>query len=416
MTRRLAAFMALVAALFFGGCSTLHPEQRSTYALSAPLAVEDPAFLRSLDNFGGTMVPGNDARLLEDGDGVFPAMLRDIAKAQSTVNLETYIYKDDEAGRMFADALIAASRRGVQVRLMPDAQGSKLGKLRDELIAAGVICKDYRPARTHAYFGRRTHRKLLIIDGRIGYTGGFCIDRRWLGRARNQEEWHDSTARITGPVVAQMQSVFGEDWTYTTGEILAGERFYPKLEATGSMAAHAMKASKGDASSLPKMLYFMAIEASRKSIHIQNSYFLPDEQIRAALIAAARRGVEVRVMVPGPHSDVPPVRLASRHDYGELLQGGVRIFEYQPTMIHSKVLVVDGLFSTIGSINLEARSMSKNAEESVSLYDRGFAASVEAMFQRDVKRCHEITYDAWKHRGVPARFFEMFSSWFEPLY
>ncbi len=416
MTCRLAALLCFVAALFLGGCSTLHPEQRSTYALNARLAVDDPAFLRSLDNFGGTMVRGNDAQLLEDGDGVFPAMLRDIAAARFTVNLETYIYQNDEAGRLFADALMAASRRGVQVRLMPDAQGSKLGKLRDELLAAGVICRDYRPARTHAYYGRRTHRKLLIVDGRIGYAGGFCIDRRWLGKARHKEEWHDSTARITGPVVAQMQAIFGEDWTYTTGEILAGESFYPKLETSGGMTAHTMKASKGDASSLPKMLYFMAIEASRKSIHIQNSYFLPDEQIRAALIAAARRGVEVKVMVPGAHTDVPPVRLASRHDYGELLQGGVRIFEYQPTMIHSKTMVVDGLFSTIGSINLDARSMSKNAEESVSFYDSRFAASVEAMFGRDLKLCHEITYDAWKHRGFPARFFEMFSSWFEPLY
>ena len=416
MMRRIPTLVLLAAALVHAGCSTLHPEQRSTYSLNAPLAVDDPAFVRSLDNFGGTLVAGNDAQLLENGDGVFPAMLRDIAHAQSTVNLETYIFKDDEAGRMFADALMAASRRGVQVRLMPDAQGSKLGKLREELIAAGVICRDYRPARTHAYYGRRTHRKLLIVDGRIGYTGGFCIDRRWLGRARHKGEWHDSTARITGPVVAQMQSIFGEGWTYTTGEILAGEKFYPTLDPAGAMAGHAMKASKGDASSLPKMLYFMAIEGSRKSIHIQNSYFLPDDQIRAALIAAARRGVDVKVMVPGPHADVPPVRLASRHDYGELLQAGIRIFEYQPTMIHSKNLVVDGLFSTIGSINLDARSMSKNAEESVSFYDRRFAASLEAMFERDLKLCREVTYDAWKNRGFSARFFEMFSSWFEPLY
>ena len=416
MTRRFPALLALFAALLLGGCTTLNPEQRSTYALSAPLAVDDPAFVRSLDNFGGTLVHWNDALLLEDGDGVFPAMLRDIAQAKTTVNLETYIFKDDEAGRLFADALMAASRRGVQVRLMPDAQGSNLGKLREEMIAAGVICRDYRPARTHAYYGRRTHRKLLIVDGRIGYTGGFCIDRRWLGSARHKGEWHDSAVRITGAVVAQMQSIFGEDWTYTTGEILTGEKFYPKLEPAGTMAGHAMKASKGDASSLPKMLYFVAIEASRRSIHIQNSYFLPDDQIRAALIAAARRGVDVKVMVPGPHTDVPPVRLASRRGYGELLQGGVRIFEYQPTMIHSKTLVVDGLFSTIGSINLDARSMSKNAEESVSFYDRRFAASIEAMFERDLKLCEEITYDTWKHRGFSARFFEMFSSWFEPLY
>ena len=403
---------AVVLAL--GGCAA-HSKQ-SSFILPAPMRVEDPSFLRSLDNFGSIMVQGNDARILENGDGVFPAMLKDIAQAKSSVALETFIYKADEVGRMFADAMIRASRRGVQVRLLADAQGSRLGDLRQELLAGGVMVKDYRPASSHSYFGRRTHRKLLIIDGRIGYTGGFCFDKRWLGSARNKEEWHDATVRVTGPVVSQMQAIFGEDWTYTTGEILAGEVLYPKLVPTGSMLAQAIKASKGDASSFPKMLYFMAIESSRRSIHIQNPYFLPDSQIRAALIAAAKRGVEVRVMVPGRNIDIPPVRMASRANFGELLQGGVRIFEYQPTMIHSKTLVVDSIFSTIGSINFDALSFSKNAEESVSFYDRDFAASMEAMFQRDMKSCQEITYEAWKHRGASARFYETFSRWFKPLF
>jgi cardiolipin synthase A/B len=417
MTCRNPGLLVLAAvALIESGCASVDHEQRSSYALNTSLAIDDPAFLRSLDTFGSMMVKGNDAVVLENGDGIFPAMLHDIAQAKSSVDLELYIFKPDEVGRMFADAMIAARQRGVQVRLLADAQGSKLGKLRAELKAAGVICQDYRPARTNAYFGRRTHRKLLIVDGKIGYTGGFCIDHRWLGNARTKEEWHDSAVRVTGPVVAQMQSIFGEDWTFTTGEVLAGEVFYPKLEATGSMLSQAMKSSKGDSSSLPKLLYFLAIEASRKSIHIQNPYFLPDEQIRAALIKAAQRGIDVEVMVPGHHMDVPPVRMASRHDFGPLLKGGIRIFEYQPTMIHSKTLVVDGLFSTIGSINVDARSMSTNAEESASFYDRSFADSMEAMFQRDLKLCNEITYETWKHRGASSRFFEMFSSWFEPLY
>jgi Phosphatidylserine/phosphatidylglycerophosphate/cardiolipin synthases and related enzymes len=417
MTCRISGLLVLGAlALVESGCATLNHEQRSSYTLNTPLAIEDLAFLRSLDTFGSAMVKGNDAVVLENGDGIFPAMLKDIEQAKTSVNLEIYIFKPDEVGRMFTDAMIAAKRRGVQVRLLADAQGSKLGKLREELTAAGVFCKYYRPARSHAYFGRRTHRKLLIVDGKIGYTGGFCIDRRWLGSARTKEEWHDSAVRVTGPVVAQMQSIFGEDWTFTTGEILAGEVFYPRLETTGSMLSQAMKSSKGDSSSLPKLLYFLAIEASRKSIHIQNPYFLPDEQISTALIKAALRGVDVKVMVPGHHMDIPPVRMASRHDFGPLLKGGIKIFEYQPTMIHSKTLVVDGLFSTIGSINFDARSMSTNAEESVSFYDRSFADSMEAMFQRDLKLCKEITYEAWRHRGASARFFEMFSSWFEPLY
>jgi cardiolipin synthase len=213
-----------------------------------------------------------------------------------------------------------------------------------------------------------------------------------------------------------MQAIFSEDWTFTTGEILAGDTFYPKSEQTGTMQSQAIKSSKGDSSSLPKMLYIMAIQAARKSIHIQNAYFLPDGQIRSALIAAVQRGVDVKVMVPGTHIDVPMVRQASRKHYGLMLEAGVKIYEYQPTMLHSKTVVVDGLFSTIGSINFDARSMSTNAEESLSFYDRTFAELIEAMFQRDLKLCQGITYVAWKHRGSTARFNESVSWIWEPYY
>ncbi|HEV8335759.1 MAG TPA: phospholipase D-like domain-containing protein [Candidatus Polarisedimenticolia bacterium] len=418
MTRRLPSILVLAAVLAQGGCAILphFAGQRNQYQFQPPFPVEDPQFRRSLDNIGGVIVGGNSAVLLENGDGFFPAMLKDIREAKVSVNLEAFIYKPDEVGRQFADAMIEASRRGVEVRLMVDAQGSKLGSLRKELEAAGVICRDYRPASRYPIFGRRTHRKLLVIDGKIAYTGGFCFEKRWLGNARDKTEIHDSAVRVTGLVVSQMQAVFCEDWTFTTGEILAGDVFYPKTAPAGSMESQAVKTSKGDASSLPKMLYFMAIQAARKSIHIQNSYFLPDRQIRKALIAAANRGVDVKVIVPGRHIDFPPVRLASRFHYGPLLQGGVKIYEYRPSMIHSKTLIVDGIFSTIGSINLDVRSMSKNAEVSLSFYDRSFSGAMEAMFQRDLKISEEITYEGWKHRGVATRFFELLSGMFEPLY
>jgi cardiolipin synthase len=406
---------ALLALTLAASCSVLHSEQRSTYSLHTPLAVEDPAFHRSLDTFGSVMVPGNDGELVEDG-AVLDRMLEEIRAAKRSVNFEIYLYTPDEVGRRFADAMIEASRRGVDVRLMVDAQGSKLDDLRKELVDAKVKVHDYRPGKEFNYLGRRTHRKLLIVDGTIGWTGGFCVDERWLGRARNEREWHDSAVRVTGPVVAQMQAIFGEDWTFTTGEIIAGELFYPELPATGSKLGHAIKASKGDPSSVPKMLYFLAIKSARKSIHIQNPYFLPDRQIRDALVDAVKRGLDVKVMVPGKHMDIRLVRMASRADYGDLLKGGVKLYEYQPTMIHSKVLVVDGIFSTIGSINFDARSMSKNAEESVSFYDRSFANDLEAMFTRDLARSREITYEAWKDRGFSARFAEFFSGMFKPFY
>ena len=421
MMHRFAVNVVIAAAtLAPSGCAlithVLPADQRNHYNFRPSFTVEDPQFRRSLESVGSVMVGGNSAELLENGDGIFPAMLKDMSEAKVSIDLETYIYKPDAVGKLFADAMIEAARRGVQVRLLIDAHGGKLGNLRTDLTAAGVICKTYRPAGRYAIFGRRTHRKLVIVDGKIGYTGGFCFDKRWLGNARDKTEWHDSAARVTGPVVAQMQAVFSEDWTFTTGEILAGDVFYPKPETTGSMEAQAIKASKGDASSLPKMLYFMAIQAAKTSIHIQNAYFLPDKQIRRALVAAAQRGVDVKVMVPGAHIDVPLVRLASRHHLGKLLKGGVQVYEYEPAMIHSKTLVVDRVFSTIGSINLDVRSMSKNAEVSLSFYDRPFAALVEQMFERDLARCDEVTYEAWKHRGVPARLFELLSWSFEPLF
>jgi cardiolipin synthase len=213
-----------------------------------------------------------------------------------------------------------------------------------------------------------------------------------------------------------MQATFSENWTYTTGEILAGDAFYPPTEPSGTMLAHAIKSSKGDASSLPKMMYFIAVLAAQRYIHIQNAYFIPDEQVRKALIAAVKRGVDVQVMVPGTHNDLPLIRQASRAHYGELLKGGVKIFEYVPTMLHNKTVVVDDVFSTIGSINFDARSMGMNCEESLSVYDVGLAKQMEAMFQRDKERCEEINYDAWKNRGFTHRFTEFFSWTLEPYY
>jgi cardiolipin synthase len=420
VTRGALALACALAALAQIGCASMKQTsssgQRDHYTFAPTFSVDDPQFRRSLDSVGNVMVGGNSATLLENGDGVFPAMLKDIREAKVSIDFEVYIFMPDAAGKLFADAFIEAASRGVQVRLLVDAQGGKLKELGKGMEAAGVICKSYRPASHYAIGGRRSHRKLVIIDGRIGYTGGFGIDARWLGNARDKTEWHDAAVRVEGPVVAQMQSIFSENWTFTTGEILAGDTFYPKTEQTGTMQAQAIKASKGDASSLPEMMYFMAIQSARTSIHIQNAYFLPDTLIQAALIAAVERGVDVKVMVPGMNIDVPMVRQASRQHYGPMLKAGIKIYEYQPTMIHSKTAVVDGLFATIGSINFDSLSRSTNAEESLSFYDRSFAALIEEMFERDLARCKQVTYDAWRHRGSTARFTEIFSGLWEPYY
>ena len=420
------AFLLAMAALAAGRCTVINDirgsEKRNVYRYESEFPVADPAFRRSLDNFGAPVVGGNTAELLENGDAIFPAMTRDIRQAKRSVNLETYIFQPDEAGRQFADAMIQAARRGVEVRLLVDAWGSKLKALGEELEAAGVKVRKYRPVRLFSIHkvGKRTHRKILVVDGEIAYTGGLGIDKRWLGNARNPKEWRDTQVRTTGPVADEMQAIFSEDWTYTTGEILAGDKFYPKRADPcvhcGAIQAQAIKVSRGDASSLAKMLYYMAIQSARKSIHIQNAYFLPDKQVRDALVRAVARGVDVQVMVPGRHIDLPMVRSASWLHYGELLKGGVKIYEYKPTMLHNKVFIVDRIYSTIGSINFDARSMMRNAEESLAFYDAGFAEKVEEMCVRDKKRCEEITYEIWDKRGLLKRLSELVFWIWEPYY
>ena len=417
--------LAIVSAGAFGssGCTLIAnvvgSEKREVYKFEHSFTVADPAFRRSLDAFGTAMVAGNTAELLKNGDEIFPAMTKAIREAQKTVNLETYIFQPDEAGKQFADAMIEAAGRGVEVRLLIDAWGSKLGDLQDGLEKAGVRWRKYRPLRLFTIYkvGRRTHRKILVVDGKVAFTGGLGISKQWLGNARNPQEWRDTQVRITGPAVDQMQSIFAEDWTYTTGEILAGEKFYPRRDgAGGKVEAQAIKISLGDASSLAKMLYYVAIKAAAKSIYIQNAYFLPDRQVRDALVEAVQRGVEVKVMVPGKHIDIPIVRSASWMHYRDLLKNGVKIYEYKHTMLHNKTMVVDGLFSTIGSINFDARSMNRNAEESMAFYDRGFAQMMEAMFKEDLERCKEITYAQWDHRGLVKRLSELFFWIWEPYY
>jgi cardiolipin synthase len=398
-------------------------EKRVVYKFDRGFVVTDPAFRRSLDTFGTQMVSGNTAELLENGDEIFPSMTKAIREAKVSVNLETYIFQPDEAGRQFADAMIEAARRGVEVRLLIDAVGSKLGNLQQPLEQAGVKWREYRPLRLFSIYraGKRTHRKILVVDGKIAFTGGLGISQQWLGDARNSKEWRDTQVRVSGPVVDQMQAIFAEDWTYTTGEILAGEKFYPKHDGkdgngSGPVMAQAIKASRGDASSLSKMLYYVAIKSADKSIHIQNAYFVPDKQIRDALIAAVARGVDVRVMVPGRHIDLPMVRQASWLHYGDMLKGGVKIYEYRDTMFHNKTMVVDGMFSTIGSINFDTRSRNANAEESLAFYDTNFAAKVETMFQKDLLRCDEITFHEFEHRGLGKRVSEVLSYIWEPYY
>lgn len=393
----------------FNGCSYLS-EKRTVYQYKPEYGVNSPEFRRSLDALGTEMVPNNRATLLQNGDDFFPAMLQAIRAARQSVNMEMYIFDDGKIATEFAHAMAERARAGVEVRLLVDDWGSDLGDLEGLLVAAGVKVKEYKPLRIYSLYkiNNRTHRKILTVDGLVGFCGGVGIDDRWAGDARNPEEWRETMIRVEGPVVSQLQAIFMEDWVHTTGEVLHGNEQFPSPSVAGGVLAQAISSSKTDSSSMAKLLYYMAIQAAREKIWIENAYFVPDRQIREGLIRAVRRGVDVKVVVPGKHIDVPIVRMASRFHYGELLDGGVEIFEYLPTTMHNKVMVVDGIWATIGSINFVNRSMRKNAEANVAVYDRNFAVLVETMIQEDLKFCERFTKQKWKKRGFLARLGETF--------
>jgi cardiolipin synthase len=392
------------------GCSYLFSDKRTSYTYKPDYGVDSAEFRRSLDVLGTEMVPHNSAVLLENGDGSFPAMLGAIRSARESINIELFIFNEGKIGTEFANALADKAREGVDVRVLLDDFGSHPGPLADLMEKAGVKLRWYKPLRIYSIYkiGKRTHRKIMTVDGRIGFTGGFAVDDRWLGNARNPDEWRDTNVQVEGPVVAQLQAIFMEDWVHTTGEVLHGTEQFPPTPAAGTVLAQAIASSRTDSSSKAKLLYYMAIQAARKTIWIENAYFVPDGQIRRGLVHAVERGVDVRVLVPGPHIDVPMVRMASRFHSGELLDGGVKIYEYRPTMMHNKVMVVDGIWSTIGSINFVNRSMKKNAEANVAIYDRAFAELVEKTIEADLEKSEEFTKARWKKRGFLARLGETF--------
>lgn len=346
---------------------------------------------------GSGFVPGNDIVTLQNGDEIFPAMLGAIRGARKSINFETYIYWDGEIGREVAQALAERARAGVAVHVTLDAQGaSKIG--RKNLAAmkdAGVKVERYHtvywldPRR----FNNRTHRKLLIVDGRTAFIGGVGIADLWLGHAQDPHHWRDNHYRVTGPVVSQLQAIFLDNWLKTTGEVLHGPDYFPVQPTSGPYLVQAFKSSPRYGDIEIELMYRLALAAARKSVLIENAYFLPGSSLREAIIAAARRGVKVEILTPGKHIDQKLVRLASRKYWPEFLRSGVRIYEYSPTMMHVKLLVVDGIFTSIGSANFDERSVRLNDEANLNVLDRRFAAEQTRLFERDKARAQEARLD-----------------------
>ncbi len=375
--------------------------------------VSDPQFQREMGVLlGPGITSGNKVVDLQNGEQIFPAMLDAIRSARRTITFETYIYWSGDIGKRVADALEERARAGVKVKLMIDWAGSiKMeDKLLEKLRTAGVDLQQYRPLKWYnlGRLNNRTHRKLLVVDGRVGFTGGVGVADPWMGHAQDPDHWRDMHFRIEGPVVAQMQAAFNDNWIKTTGVVLNGEEYFPPLEPAGDMNAHMFVASPAGGSESMHLMYLMSIAAAQHSIDLEAAYFVPDDLMIKALIAARHRGVKIRVIVPGPHIDSETVRFASKANWGELLLAGVEIYEYQPTMIHNKLLIVDDEMTSVGSTNFDVRSFRLNDEASLNVYDTQFAQRMEEVFEDDMKPTILFSYEMWKKRPLKEKLIEKF--------
>jgi len=318
------------------------------------------------------------------------------------VLFETFIYWSGEIGDEFAKALSERARAGVKVHVLLDWLGSiKVdNQMVDTMRDAGVEVHRFHPLRWYnlGRINNRTHRKLLIVDGRIGFTGGVGIAPPWTGHAQDEEHWRDTHYRVEGPVVAQMQSVMLSNWSKTTGRILHGEDYFPTLGEAGPQKAQMFHSSPSGGSESMQLMYLIAITAAVETIDISSAYFVPDEMARVALVAALQRGVRVRVITPGKKIDQQTVRHASRALWGELLEAGMEMYVYQPTMYHCKVVIVDGLLASVGSTNFDPRSFHLNDEANLNVYDREFARHLTNVFEQDLQRCKKVTLQDWERR------------------
>ncbi|WP_295853501.1 phospholipase D-like domain-containing protein [uncultured Xylophilus sp.] len=380
--------------------------------------LHDPQFQRTMGVLlGPPILSGNRYEALINGDRIFPPMLQAIREAQKTITFETYIYWSGDIGRAFADALAERARAGVKVHVLLDWVGS--AKIEESFLQqmeqAGVeIRKFHEPHWTHwGRLNNRTHRKLLITDGRVGFTGGVGIAPAWTGDGQDADHWRDTHFRVEGPVVAQMQGVFMDNWTKASGEVLHGADYFPALAprtADGEGRAQMFSSSPSGGSESMHLMYLLAITAAERSIELSSAYFVPDRLTLQAIVEARRRGVRVRIVTPGPIIDSQTVRRASRASWGPLLATGVEMYEYQPTMYHCKVLVVDGLMVSVGSTNFDNRSFRLNDEANLNIYDPVFAAQQVAVFEQDIARARRITFEAWEQRPLHEKALEHLSS------
>jgi len=401
----------ITAVLLFMNFTT--GEKRIERRIERLYTIDDPRFAYELGVLlGPAFTGGNKVVDLQNGDRIFPAMLAAIRSAKASINFETYIYWSGDIGKQFADALSERSKAGVKVHVLLDWVGS--AKVDDDYLRtmgeAGVKIEKFHPPHW-SNLGRmnnRTHRKLLVVDGRMGFTGGVGIAPQWTGDAQDPDHWRDSHYQVEGPVVAQMQSVFLDNWIKVTGKVLLGPAYFPPQppQPAGPSAAQMFSSSPSGGAESMQLMYLLSITAASRTIDLSAAYFVPDEMAIRALTAAMKRGVRLRIVVPGEHIDTETVRKASRARWGDLLAAGAVIAEYQPTMYHCKVLIVDGLLVSVGSTNFDNRSFRLNDEATLNVLDAAFAKRQTAIFEADLAKARRITHAEWLQRPRTERLIE----------
>ena len=355
----------------------------------------------------GTAVDGNSVEVFENG-AYFDALCEAIRSAKLTVHFETFLWREGVLGQRLAEALAERARAGVKVRVLLDATGTKkMGKGAERVLhAAGcrVVKFHERSLRNIGVMNERDHRKLVVIDGRVAFVGGHCIVDTWLGDAQDKEHFGDVSVRLRGPIVNSVQSAFSENWAGETGELFVGDDVFPELEKAGDVTMHAAYVKPEGSAPAVKLLHHTIICLARKRIWIQNPYFIPEPEAIDAFGAAVKRGVDVRVMMPSTSgSDNPMVQHAGHRNFEKLLRCGVRLFEYPHTLLHQKVMTVDGVWCTVGSSNFDDRSFEINDEITLGIRDAATAKRFDEIFERYAPRCKEIELEQWRKRGIGHR-------------
>ena len=388
-----------------------HSEKEIRYELTHRFSVEDPQFLRSMGQLlGPAIVPGNEVMAFQNGDQIFPAMLEAIRGAQESITFETYIYWSGGIGQQFADALSDRARAGVKVHVLLDWLGTgKIdGKFLEEMKTAGVELERYHPLRWYDWsrVNNRTHRKLLVVDGKVGFTGGVGIADEWTGDGTVKGHWRDSHYKIEGPAVAQMQATFCDNWIKTRAKVLFGPQYFPELKQIGRSRAQVFKSSPVEGSESVRLMYLLSIASATKTIRLQAAYFVPDDLAIETLISARKRGVKIEIIVPGSQTDSEIVQGASRSRWAPLLDAGVEIYEFQPTLYHCKVLIVDDVWVSVGSTNFDNRSFRLNDEANLNIYDAMFAVDQVTVFESDKSQSRRMTRAEFKNRSALGKMFD----------